>query len=57
LLDEPSSALDPDNSRELAKILKRLASQGKTIVISTQDMFFADQLPAPIYYIETGELK
>jgi len=54
LLDEPSSALDPDNSAQLAKILRELASNGKTIVISTQDMLFAEQLQGTCYYIENG---
>lgn len=54
LLDEPSSALDPDNSAQLAKILKELASQGKTLVVSTQDMFFAQQLQETCYCIENG---
>lgn len=56
LLDEPSSALDPDNSRQLANILKELASQGKTIVVSTQDMFFAEQLQGTSYCIDNGIL-
>lgn len=57
LLDEPSSALDADNSAELAKILKGLTSAGKTILVSTQDMHFANLLNATYYNIEKGELK
>lgn len=56
LLDEPSSALDPDNSAQLANILKELASQGKTFVVSTQDMLFAEQLQATSYCIDNGRL-
>lgn len=56
LLDEPSSALDPDNSAQLAKILKKLAVQGKTLVISTQDMLFAEQLQGTCYCIDSGRL-
>lgn len=56
LLDEPSSALDPDNSAQLAKILRELASQGKTFVISTQDMLFAEQLQGTCYCIDNGRL-
>jgi ABC-type polar amino acid transport system ATPase subunit len=56
LLDEPSSALDPDNSAQLAKILRELASQSKTIVVSTQDMFFAEQLQGTCYCIDNGRL-
>lgn len=56
LLDEPSSALDPDNSAQLSKILRELASQDKTIVISTQNMLFAEQLQATSYCIDNGIL-
>ena len=56
LLDEPSSALDPDNSIQLAKILRELASQGKTFVISTQDMLFAEQLQGTCHCIDNGRL-
>lgn len=56
LLDEPSSALDPENSAQLAKILKTLASQGKTFVVSTQDMLFAEQLQGTCYCIDNGRL-
>lgn len=57
LLDEPSSALDPDNSAQLAKILRELASQGKILVISTQDMLFAEQLQGTCYCIDDGRLS
>jgi len=57
LLDEPSSALDPDNSKQLAKILRELALQGKTLVVSTQDMLFAEQLQGTCYCIDNGRLQ
>ncbi len=56
LLDEPSSALDPQNSNQLAQILQELASQGKTIVIASQDMTFVSQLSAHTYYFEEGRI-
>lgn len=56
LLDEPSSALDPDNSAHLARILRELASQGKTLVVSTQDMLFAEELHATSYCMDNGIL-
>ncbi len=56
LLDEPSSALDPDNSTQLAKIMRELAAQGKTLIVSTQDLFFAEQLQATSYCIDQGRL-
>jgi polar amino acid transport system ATP-binding protein len=57
LFDEPSSALDPDNTMQLAKILRDLASNGTTIIVSTQDMPFAEELKAKAYTIEKGRLK
>lgn len=56
LLDEPSSALDPYNSAQLAMILRELANKGKTIVVSSQDMPFAELLQADSYYIDNGQL-
>lgn len=56
LLDEPSSALDPDNSALLATILKKMAFQGKILVVSTQDTLFAQQLEATSYCMEDGRL-
>ena len=57
LLDEPSSALDPESSGQLAKILRDLASQGKTVVVSTQDMLFANLLQGTCYDIDKGRLQ
>lgn len=57
LLDEPSSALDPDNTTQLAKILRDLAANGATIIVSTQDMPFAEELKARAYIIEKGRLQ
>lgn len=57
LLDEPSSALDPQNSNQLAHILQQLSSQGKTIIIATQDLAFASQLSARTYYFEEGRMS
>ena len=54
LLDEPSSALDPHNSGQLANILLSLSREGKTIMIATQDMTFASQLSARTYRLEKG---
>lgn len=41
LLDEPTKGLDGEFKEKLADILKKLQSEGKTIVIITHDMEFA----------------
>lgn len=56
LMDEPSSALDPQNSMQLATILSKLAAEGKTIIIATQDLNFASYLQADVYHLDKGSL-
>lgn len=57
VLDEPSSSLDSENSAQLAQILIKVASLGKTVVVSTQDMFFAKQLQGTRYCIDKGRVQ
>ncbi len=54
LLDEPSSALDPDNTRILADILLQLQAQGTSVVLSTQDMSLAEMVQGTVYKMEKG---
>jgi ABC-type polar amino acid transport system ATPase subunit len=56
LFDEPTSALDPENTEIFLNIISSLASQGKGIVISTQDMSFAAQALDLAYFLEGGNL-
>ncbi|HEY6362012.1 MAG TPA: ATP-binding cassette domain-containing protein, partial [Vicinamibacterales bacterium] len=41
LMDEPTASLDPARREELAATLRELASQGRTVVVSTHDDDFA----------------
>ncbi len=56
LLDEPTASLDPINTANLIVILKRLASQGLTIGISSHDMDLVRALFDRVYYIESGTI-
>lgn len=56
LLDEPTSALDPFHTASLIAIIQQLRSQGKGIVISTQDMAFASKLLERGYLLEEGRI-
>jgi ABC-type polar amino acid transport system ATPase subunit len=56
LFDEPSSALDPQSTWQLAQILKDLACTGVTIIISSHDMAFVKQVYDSVHFIEHGNL-
>ncbi len=56
LLDEPTASLDPANTAILAEILKKLAAQGLTIALSSQDMSFVRMIFDRVYYIENGTI-
>lgn len=56
LLDEPTASLDPVNTDILAAILKKLAAQGLTIGLSSQDMNFVRKIFDRVYYMEKGEI-
>jgi polar amino acid transport system ATP-binding protein len=55
-LDEPSSALDPENTALLVTTLKDLANNGIMIILSSQDMLFVKSVTSTIAMIENGQL-
>jgi polar amino acid transport system ATP-binding protein len=56
LLDEPSASLDPANTDRLVEILKALAAQGLTVVLSSQDMSFVRKVADSINFVEGGQV-
>jgi branched-chain amino acid transport system ATP-binding protein len=56
LLDEPSEGLAPLVVDALLKQLKRLKQSGQTVLISEQNLRFANELADRIYIIEKGEI-
>jgi polar amino acid transport system ATP-binding protein len=56
LLDEPTASLDPINTDILVDILQKLAGQGLTIGVSSQDMSFVRKILDRIYYVQAGEI-
>lgn len=56
LLDEPSASLDPLNTKILIALLKGIAAQGLTVVVSSQDMNFVAKLFDQIYFLQSGEI-
>ncbi len=56
LMDEPTASLDPARRGELAATLRQLASQGRTVVVSTHDSDFARSFADRIVVLEGGRV-
>lgn len=56
LLDEPTASLDPENTDILVCILRKLAAQGLTIGLSSQDMSFVRKVFDSVYYVDAGRI-
>ena len=54
LFDEPTSSLDPFMVKEVENVIKSLAKEGKTIVIVTHDMSFAESVSTRVVYLDQG---
>lgn len=56
LLDEPTSGLDPVAIDEFNRLIRRLASEGRTILMVTHDVYGACQVADHIGLLRHGEL-
>ncbi|MBW8874138.1 MAG: ABC transporter ATP-binding protein [Acidobacteria bacterium] len=54
VLDEPLSGLDPKAAAELVEILEELRDQGKALLITMQDLFWARQLADRVGILQEG---
>ncbi len=57
LLDEPTSALDPENTSLFISLLQRLIRENKGVIISSQDMSFAEKVMDLVFFLEGGQLQ
>lgn len=56
-LDEPTSGLDPSNARVMKDIILSEKSKGKTIILTTHNMYDATELCDRVAFILNGEIK
>ena len=56
LLDEPTSGLDPKAGMEFTRLLGELRDEGKSILMSTHDIFRAKQIADTIGIMRRGQL-
>ena len=56
LLDEPTSGLDPKAAAEFINILSELREQGKSILMSTHDIFRAKDIADRVGIMKDGKM-
>ena len=54
LFDEPTSALDPELVGEVLSVMKRLASEGMTMLVVTHEMSFAREVADKVIFLDGG---
>jgi len=54
LLDEVTSALDPELVAEVLDVIRELAAGGMTMVIATHEMGFARDIASRVCFLEAG---
>jgi polar amino acid transport system ATP-binding protein len=57
LLDEVTSALDPELVGEVLDLIKDLKGQGMTMVIATHEMSFARQVADRVCFLDHGRIR
>jgi len=57
LLDEVTSALDPELVGEVLRLVRELKDQGTTILMSTHEMAFARQVSDRVCFLDDGRLR
>lgn len=57
LFDEPTSALDPTMVSEVLSVIRKLASQGMTMIIVTHEMRFARDVSSRIIFLSHGNIQ
>jgi polar amino acid transport system ATP-binding protein len=54
LFDEPTSALDPELVGEVLEVMKKLATEGMTMVVVTHEMGFAREVANKLVFMDEG---
>lgn len=57
LFDEPTSALDPELVGEVLKVMRGLAEEGRTMVVVTHEMAFAQDVSNKVMYLHEGRIE
>ncbi|MDJ1369920.1 amino acid ABC transporter ATP-binding protein [Gulosibacter molinativorax] len=56
LFDEPTSALDPELVGEVLQVIRKLAEQGRTLVVVTHEISFAREVADRVVFMSEGRI-
>jgi polar amino acid transport system ATP-binding protein len=56
LLDEITSALDPELVAEVLEVIRELAGSGMTMLIATHEMGFARDVASRVCFLDAGRI-
>jgi ABC-type histidine transport system ATPase subunit len=57
LFDEPTSALDPELVGEVLQVMRKLAEEGRTMLVVTHEMGFARDVASEIVFLHKGLIE
>ncbi|KAF7961716.1 amino acid transporter [Cupriavidus sp. UYMU48A] len=57
LFDEPTSALDPELVGEVLRVMRKLAEEGRTMLIVTHEMGFAREVSNRVVFVDQGTVS
>jgi ABC-type histidine transport system ATPase subunit len=57
LFDEPTSALDPELVGEVLRVIRRLAEEGRTMIVVTHEMGFAREVSSETVFLHQGRVE
>ena len=55
-MDEPTSALDPELTGEVLEVMRGLAAEGRTMLVVTHEMAFAENVSTKVVFMEDGRV-
>ena len=57
LFDEPTSALDPELVGEVLRVMRRLAEEGRTMLVVTHELGFAREVSCRTIFLHRGAIE
>ena len=57
LFDEPASTLDPELVGEVLQVMRKLAEEGRTMIVVTHEMSFARDVSSEVVFLHKGQIE